>query len=594
MNDTRQSRTQVAVVNHASAPNLLLPAVLWSHIFCFLGSVPDLIHCEQTCRDLYQIIHNNDDAIFWKHCPGATDDYDARYHQQSMSHRQRACIHYVSDDLIRKEQKKTDNIIESCLGIPLWLAVIHSALNRTLLNFITCRVRGDASFVLMEMIQESLIERVRQAYGTMVRLQNCSQESREYPIFTADALVAREDPDPFQPDTLHSDGYNLYETFLQSIMAPSTTPNTNLLLPTPQGKEMAARIMSEFPQLTMSRVETMIRRITLRAGVVKLSQDFYRLAWESALQTILVILVSACNRTFLLQELRGGMNRDSLPRGALLPVLAPSADGQLTRGARRSVQQKMPLRPCESICDVPPFPYFPWRPKRALLATPQQGHIIVPRQLEEAALNLPMVPKRVYGAGWHVSSSHGSTLEKEIMLAEAMYTFEEGEQETGEDDTWDSEGSDGLAKAAHYLDIVEDDDEEESDDSDDSDIAEDDEEDARVDDELDSSEDAEGSDDDDDDDDDLNSDVDDENTESRNDNDGLDSDGDDDDDENLESSNNDDDLDSGVDDDDENTESSNNDDGDLDSNVSDKNAESNSDVAVDSDVDDERTGNGDE
>jgi hypothetical protein len=54
MNDTRQSRTQVAVVNHASAPNLLLPVVLWSHIFCFLGSVPDLIHCEQTCRDLYQ------------------------------------------------------------------------------------------------------------------------------------------------------------------------------------------------------------------------------------------------------------------------------------------------------------------------------------------------------------------------------------------------------------------------------------------------------------------------------------------------------------------------------------------------------------
>jgi hypothetical protein len=44
----------------------------------------------------------------------------------------------------------------------------------------------------------------------------------------------------------------------------------------------------------------MIRRITLRAGVVKLSHDFYALAWECVIQTILSILIPACHRAFQL------------------------------------------------------------------------------------------------------------------------------------------------------------------------------------------------------------------------------------------------------------------------------------------------------
>jgi hypothetical protein len=470
--------TKVATNNDASANGApyLLPAVLWSQIFCYLGNTQDLIHCEWICRELYQVIHNNDDAFFWQKCPGANDDYDPRY--QAMSHRQRACIHCVAD-LIRKEQKATDNIIESCLGIPLWLAVVHSALNRTLRNLITVHVRGDASFVLMEMLQASLIERLRQAYGTTIKQKNSSDERLDYPILTADALIAKEDPDHRDPDfdhTYYSDSYSLHETFLENIMSPST-PKTNLLLPTPRTKELAASIMQEFPELTMTGIEKMVRRISWRAGVVKMSPDFYRLAWESALQTIMVILVPAYHRTVLFQELRGDLNQVcNLLR--FRPPASPLSVASRPLGliCRRRAQQKMSLLPCESMRDVPPFPYFPKRTKAFRL---RGHHVLVPRQLEEAAMNVPTVPKRVYGAGWHVG--RGSALEQETKRAEDMYSLEEEEVVNGFE--WDTEGNDGLANAAHYLDDLGDDDEDEdaewdkSDGSDDSYVDEDSDED---------------------------------------------------------------------------------------------------------------------
>jgi hypothetical protein len=245
---------------------------------------------------------------------------------------------------------------------------------------------------------------------------------------------------------------------------PPSTPYTNLLLPTPRTKEMAARIMTEFPALTMTRIEKMMRRISLRAGVVKLSHDFYRLAWESALHTILAILVPACHRTFLIQELRGDLKQVYEPcrfRHRSAAFLLAHHDGLTTR---RRVQQKMQLLPCESIRDVPPFPYFRrLRPRDSVRLPQRHGHhVLVPRQLEEAALNLPTVPKRVYGAGWHVG--RGSTLEQEINRAEAMYTTEEEQEAVQDVDDafkWDSEGNDGLTAAAHYLDILEEDDDEE-------------------------------------------------------------------------------------------------------------------------------------
>jgi hypothetical protein len=72
-----------------------------------------------------------------------------------------------------REQKQEYNIIESTLGIPLWLEMIHTGLHRALAsndygllsidNNITFHVRGDASFVLMELVQQRLINTFQQA-----------------------------------------------------------------------------------------------------------------------------------------------------------------------------------------------------------------------------------------------------------------------------------------------------------------------------------------------------------------------------------------------------------------------------------------------
>jgi hypothetical protein len=39
----------------------------------FLGNAFDLLHFETTCRGLYCVIYNNDNADFWKMCPGASE-----------------------------------------------------------------------------------------------------------------------------------------------------------------------------------------------------------------------------------------------------------------------------------------------------------------------------------------------------------------------------------------------------------------------------------------------------------------------------------------------------------------------------------------
>jgi hypothetical protein len=93
--------------------------------------VPDLLHCEETCTSFCRVFEDNDNADFWLACPSSTDEYpfcDA----DSMSHRERACIQRVINYVVRPEQLQTDNIFESVLGIPLWNALIQSALRRAL------------------------------------------------------------------------------------------------------------------------------------------------------------------------------------------------------------------------------------------------------------------------------------------------------------------------------------------------------------------------------------------------------------------------------------------------------------------------------
>jgi hypothetical protein len=138
----------------------MLPVELQKRILCFVGAhywgaTQDVLHCEPKCRGLYQAIHDDDNGVFWKYCIGANLTY---HHFPAMSHRERACV-YDAIRQIRKEQKKTDNILESCMGIPQWIALIDYLVAshvdmRAEFHF---HIRGDASLVLMELVQQGLI-----------------------------------------------------------------------------------------------------------------------------------------------------------------------------------------------------------------------------------------------------------------------------------------------------------------------------------------------------------------------------------------------------------------------------------------------------
>jgi hypothetical protein len=61
-------------------------------------------------------------------------------------------------------------------------------------------------------------------------------------------------------------------------------------------------VTAQFPQLTMARIETMMRRLSLLAGVVKLSTEVYQLTWKHTLASIMAIVATACNQSIELHR----------------------------------------------------------------------------------------------------------------------------------------------------------------------------------------------------------------------------------------------------------------------------------------------------
>jgi hypothetical protein len=75
---------------------------------------------------------------------------------------------------------------------------------------------------------------------------------------------------------------------------------------------LASDVAAHFPLLTIANVEKMMRRLSLRAGVAKLSNEVYVLAWARALGSIMSIITSACKQSIECHRLSRKNNKKTI------------------------------------------------------------------------------------------------------------------------------------------------------------------------------------------------------------------------------------------------------------------------------------------
>jgi hypothetical protein len=137
-------------------------------------------------------------------------------------------------------------------------------------------IRGETSFVLMEMIQQSLITQLGRANFLLA----CRMEGEEDMYVLIRTLFLR---------TGHSSS---------KLLGCSTS-----LLPRPEAMSMAATLFAEVPGLTKTHMEKIVRRISARAaGVVKLKNDIH---------TILAILIPVCHQSVIRHQLHPNYYMDN-------------------------------------------------------------------------------------------------------------------------------------------------------------------------------------------------------------------------------------------------------------------------------------------
>jgi hypothetical protein len=407
--------TMAAAISLQTSP----PDVL-CYILRFLSNeVGDFLRCEKTCRAFRDVL--SDDAL-WSDCAGAADT-DYRSSSSASSFRERACIYRVLG-LVRDEQDSTENILEDVLGVPGWQKMVHKVLRHHLPepppppmtmdrssasdNFIyphdnfgypqvplfpvvherngrhaghCLTLRGDTSWVLIQLVQDSLIRQFQRANLILVKEFENNEEAHgasSYPVLTENHF------------------------HLQSALQDSSFDMSSIL-PWTFDAEARLGVLPDADETFREEVvvlrDKIIRRIASRAGVVKLSSGVYHLAWKSLFDTISLLMVPA-----------------------FMDLVWAAADSSI----ERYEFEKKSLGPSDSIRNVPPFPTVGLCPP---CRRPAFYHTVVPKQIENKAKFLNVTPDRVYGDGWHEVGPATATSESPQECEQQYYTSEDDDGE---------------------------------------------------------------------------------------------------------------------------------------------------------------------
>jgi hypothetical protein len=240
-----------------------MPIEVTAHILRYVGNAGDLLNCEKTSKTLRRILR--DDAV-WGSSPGGSRD---------------GACQFRGFRKVREYQKGCESILLEVLGVERWKTLVRQALAHLLLDDVLgpndrLFLRGDTPAVLMELVEIFAVVQLKRA--GIVMNASAPVESQTYPTVTVRHWEAQNE---------------LHSAFVSN---PNSTEYTPLFagISTNPAPRTAVLFQTNMVLLETTMVTTIIRRLAYRAGIIKMEDLVFDLAWGSLVCSIVALLRPAC------------------------------------------------------------------------------------------------------------------------------------------------------------------------------------------------------------------------------------------------------------------------------------------------------------
>ena len=367
-----------------------------------MGDAQDFRSCEKTCRSLHDLLKDDDIWAFCEQCkPG---DYPERP--------------YLNKELAlipgaikraRKTQRQEESVIVEVLGVGLWKAAVDNVLSllippSTIQNGGQVEVRGDTSFVLMNVVEGFMVDQLVRAKTVAMDFFRRTPDARDFPVVTSDDLMLQN------------------ELLLSDVSAHATKPTAEEIMAWNDPLEQPGGV---FLGIGRAMRDQLVCHFSLKAGNPKMDCGAYRVAWAIFVKIIRAILAQAipsATNEFDDLALHKSYINNNLPQKLPKRVVTNMLSGE------------------EVIRNVAPYPRLqsdrccPWCRKIPLVYT------LVPKHVEDAARCIGIPNPKVCGNGWHVclddgmAQVHSSDKQASNTVAQAMamYHFEDDDEDMEE------------------------------------------------------------------------------------------------------------------------------------------------------------------
>lgn len=343
-----------------------LPIELLRTILIYAGDyAKTLLSCEHVCHVFRRIVLEDET---WQLVKPRNDKWNG-FHGVT-SERFRGMIFHALTAIRKEKIASEQNVIVQLLGVDGWRALLLQSVE-LLAGFEDVDVRNhsfimrnDTCGILAELVQDAMCRLFQRACDFSCTI---AQHTHQYPVVTADI---------FQHELVDFLDYRAVSR-----------------LSSAQGFRMNYdEIMQEADR------DNLIRRLSHRANVVKMTNEVFGLAWETLIRTILLLLLPVCHEC-IDQNVRG-------------------------TGKRPLCREK------ESVRDITPFSKPIMCPECNVAH--QYIHTPVPRQIENAARGIGLCTK-VYGSLW-MSRSYPErvAMEEEAVMEDYEYMDESSDDESFE------------------------------------------------------------------------------------------------------------------------------------------------------------------
>jgi hypothetical protein len=378
-----------------------LPEAVLKHILCLVGNALDFLHCERTCKAFRDALEDDD---LWGTCEECQPEYQNQQDNWPTKNRERA---FVVRALVQCHnwQRGVDSVFRSVLSAREWKQIVSQIFSTLLiddlirLGYMRCcsmlSLRGDTSAVLMTIVQESLVLQLQRANSIAAyseyRVAPYCEEGimqhgegiRQYPCLRMDDFFQQDDLTSFQ-NLLPHHQCQTEQGFLASI--------------------------SDMLNVDHVKRHIIVRRLAYLAGVTKMDDNLFELAWASMIFLIAELLRPACEQLGCCDAVRGEQQVSYVQQKTLYHM------GTMRDTSPHAHLLETRCRRCGH---------------RNIL------HTIVPRQVEEAAKRLG-IPHTVLGAEWHVDTEvlnldydkAVKLMKQEVAEARSKYRFKGSDDES--------------------------------------------------------------------------------------------------------------------------------------------------------------------